>query len=106
MVTCEDDFELTRFSCYLGKLYGLKLSMHLRNKHDYLGVDMEFCNDGALEVSIFKYLQNVIDEFLEVIEGSAQISEWNKRSQVQANGGEPRYVEVVRGRITQHSLGH
>ena len=56
MALCEDDFELTKFSCHLGKLYGPKLSMHTGRKHNYLGVDMEFCEDGALEVSMFKYL--------------------------------------------------
>jgi hypothetical protein len=45
--------------------------MHLGRKHDYLGVDMEFCKDGALEVSMFKYLKGVIDEFPEVITGRA-----------------------------------
>jgi hypothetical protein len=64
MATCEDDFELTRFSCHMGKLYGSNLSMHLGKKHDYLGVDMEFCDDGALEVSMINYLKNVINEFL------------------------------------------
>jgi hypothetical protein len=28
MASCEDDFELTKFWCYLGKIYGTKLSMH------------------------------------------------------------------------------
>jgi hypothetical protein len=32
---------------------------------------MEFCNDGALEVSMFKYLKNVIHEFPELIRGRA-----------------------------------
>ncbi len=45
--------------------------MHLGRKHDYLGVDMEFCDDGALEVSMFKYLKNVIDKFPELIKGQA-----------------------------------
>ena len=39
--------------------------------HDYLGVDMEFCDDGALEVSMLKYLKNVIHEFPELIRGQA-----------------------------------
>ena len=30
---------------------------------------MEFCDNGALEVSMIKYLKNVIDEFPEVIKG-------------------------------------
>jgi len=71
MVSCEDDFELTKFSCYLGSIYGTKLSMHMERKHDYLGVDMEFCEDGALEVSMFKYLKNAIEEFPEIIRGRA-----------------------------------
>jgi len=48
MVLCEDNFELTKFSCYLGNIYGMKLSMHIGCKHDYLAVDMKFCEDGAL----------------------------------------------------------
>ena len=71
MVMCKYNFELTKFSCYLAKLYRPKLSMHLGRKHNYLGVDMEFCKDGMLEVSMFKYLQNVIDKFPEMIEGQA-----------------------------------
>ena len=67
MASCADDFELTKFSCHMGRIYGPSLSMHLGRKHDYLGVDMEFCDDGALEVSMFKYLKNVIDEFPELI---------------------------------------
>jgi len=71
MASCEDDFELTKFSCYMGKIYGPSLSMHLGKKHDYLRVDMEFCDDGALEVSTIKYLKNVIADFPEVIKGRA-----------------------------------
>ncbi len=56
MALCEDNFEFTKFSCHLGKLYGPKLSMRTGHKHNYVGLDMEFCEDGALDVSIFKYL--------------------------------------------------
>ena len=45
--------------------------MHTGCKHDYLGMDMEFCEDGALEVSMFKYLNNVIEDFPEIIRGRA-----------------------------------
>jgi hypothetical protein len=72
MVSCEDDFELTKFSCYLGNIsYGTKLIMHMGHKHDYLGVAMEFCEDGALKVSMFKYLNNVIEDFPEIVRGRA-----------------------------------
>jgi hypothetical protein len=71
MGSCEDDFKLTKFSCYLAKIYGPKLHMHMGHKHDYLGVNMEFNEDGTLDVSMFKYLQDVIDNFPEVIRGRA-----------------------------------
>jgi hypothetical protein len=71
MASCEDDFELSKFSCYIGRIYGPSLSMHLGKKHDYLGVDMEFCDNGALEVSMIKYLRNVINKFPELIKGQA-----------------------------------
>jgi len=69
MTSCEDDFELTKFSCYLAKIHGPKLSMHTGKKHYYLGVDMEFNEDGTLDISMIKYLKNVIDEFPEIIRG-------------------------------------
>ncbi len=40
-------------------------------KHDYLGVNMEFNEDGTLDVSMIEYLKNVIDDFPEKIVGRA-----------------------------------
>ncbi len=68
---CVDDFKLTKFSCYLAKIYGPKLSMHTGRKHNYLGVDLEFNEDGTLDVSMFKYLDDVISDFPETISGQA-----------------------------------
>ena len=62
MMSCEDNFELTIFSCYLANIYGLQLAMHLGNKHDYLGMYFDFMNNESLEVSIFKYLDSIIYE--------------------------------------------
>ena len=45
--------------------------MQLGNKHDYLGMDFEFMNNGSLEVSMFKYLDSIIDELPELITGKA-----------------------------------
>jgi hypothetical protein len=71
MASCEVDFELTKLSCYLAKIYGPKLTMHTGRKHDYLGVDMEFRQDGTLGVSMIPYLKNVIAEFPELISGKS-----------------------------------
>jgi hypothetical protein len=71
MGSCEEDFELTKFLCYLAKIYGPKLTMHTGRKHNYLGVDMEFRKDRTLGVSMVGYLKNVIVEFPEMITGKA-----------------------------------
>jgi hypothetical protein len=67
MSLCKNDFELTMLSCYLGKIYGPKLSMHTGRKNDYLGVDVEFKEDGTLDVSMVAYLKNVISDFPKMI---------------------------------------
>ena len=71
MMSYEDNFELTKFSCYLANIYGPKLAMHLGNKNDYLGMDFKFMENGSLEVSTFQYLDSIIDEFPELITGKA-----------------------------------
>jgi hypothetical protein len=65
------DFELTKLSCYLANIYGPKLTMHVGNKHGYLGVDLEFKQDERLDVSMVNYLKNVIEAFPEQIVGRA-----------------------------------
>ena len=71
MMSCKDNFELTKFSCYLANIYGPNLAMHFGNKHDYIRMDFEFMDDGSLEVSMFQYLDSIIDEFPELITGKA-----------------------------------
>ena len=71
MALCVVDFKLTKLWCYLANIYGPKLMMHMGNKHNYLGVDLEFQQDGWLSVSMANYLKNVIDGFLEQIMGRA-----------------------------------
>ena len=50
------NFELTKLSCYLARIYGPKLTMHTGRRHDYLGINLEFREDGNLDVSMIKYL--------------------------------------------------
>ena len=52
--------------------------MHMGCKHDYLGMVMELCEDGALEVSMFNYLNNVIEDFPEIIRGRAATPAYDK----------------------------
>jgi hypothetical protein len=70
MSLCTDNFELMKFSCYLAKIYGPKLSMHTGNRHNYLGIDIEFNEIVTLKVSMVNYyLKNIIAEFPKMITG-------------------------------------
>jgi hypothetical protein len=69
MAMCKEDFKLTKFLCYLAKIYGTKLAMHTGREHDYLGMDMEFTSEGTLQVSMITYLKNAIPGFPEMITG-------------------------------------
>jgi hypothetical protein len=73
MGMCMEDFELTKFLCYLAKIYGPKLSMHMGNKRDYLEVDLEFNDDGTLDMSMMNYLKSVIAELPEMFTGKADM---------------------------------
>ena len=57
--------------------------MHMGRKHDYLGVDMEFQKNGTLEVSMVKYLRNIIEGFPKVIKGRAATPASDQLFQVQ-----------------------
>jgi hypothetical protein len=45
--------------------------MHTGNKHNYLGVDLEFNGDSTLDVLMVNYLKSVIAEFPGMITGKA-----------------------------------
>ncbi len=47
------------------------MTLHVGNKHNYLGVDLEFEQDGRLNVSMVNYLNYVIEAFPEQVVGRA-----------------------------------
>jgi hypothetical protein len=82
MASCKTDFELTKFSCYLARFFKPKLTMHSGTKHDYLGMDMEFNEDGMLDVSMITNLKNVIVDFPKLIHRRAATPASNHLFQV------------------------
>ena len=65
LVSCRDTFELTKLQCYLGSIYGKGLTINRGVKHHYLGMDLEFCEDGSLEVGMVDYVRDVIHDWPE-----------------------------------------
>jgi hypothetical protein len=103
MGLCKEDFELTKFSCYLAKIYGPKLTMHTGWKHNYLGVNMEFRKDGTLGISMVTYLKNVITQFLEVIAGKAPTPAANHLFKIR-DADETRPLEEERTLAFHHTV--
>ena len=48
----------------MGEIYVAGLSIKRGSKHNYFGMNLEFFINGAIEVKMFKYLNNMIEEFL------------------------------------------
>ncbi len=103
MGTCMEDFELTKFSCYFAKIYGPKLSMHTGNKHNYLGVNLEFNDDSTLNVSMVNYIKSVIAEFPEMITGKAATPAANHLFTIR-DKKEARALEEERALIFHHTV--
>ena len=45
--------------------------MHTGKSFDYLGIDMDFGNDGEVNISMFKHIDAAIADFPEEIKGKA-----------------------------------
>ena len=105
MSSCVDNFELMKFSCYLAKIYGPKLTMHTGTKHNYLGVDVEFNNDGTLDASMISYLKGIIAEFPELIKGRAATPATEHLFTVR-DEKEARPLEEKRALAFHHTVAH
>ena len=67
--SCKNLLENTKLAMYLLGIYGKEITVHRGN--NYLDLDLDYLEKGLVVVSMIKYLQKVIKEFLEKITGSA-----------------------------------
>ena len=70
-MSCVDEIEITKLLVYLGGKYGEKIVVHKGDVHDYLGIDMDFSENGVVQLSMMKHLQKVFEDFPEEIGKSA-----------------------------------
>jgi hypothetical protein len=69
-VSHADDKEVTKIEKWLKGLYG-NVSVSRGKKHTYLGMQLEYTNEGKCLMMMEKYTGDIIDEFPEVIDGTA-----------------------------------
>ncbi len=102
MGSCADNFKLTKLSCYLAKIYGPKLMMHTGMKHEYLGMNFEFKTSGDLQVSMVRYLKDVIMGFPELIVGKAAMPAGDRLFNIQ-DKKDARPLEEERANAFHHT---
>ena len=57
-----DSFEDSNFAGHLSSIYG-GISVNRGEIHDYLVIDLNYCKQGTVKVSMIKYLESVLEEF-------------------------------------------
>ena len=72
-------------------------------KHDYLGIDLEFTEDRTVKVSMVNFLKKVIEEFPEVIKGSASSPAMERLFDVRADK-ERSVIEEERAVAFHHTV--
>jgi hypothetical protein len=70
-VSHKDEFQLTLFACYLRGRYGDKMTVNWGKIHDYLGMDLDYTEDGVFGVYMIKYLHKIFNDFHEELGKSA-----------------------------------
>ena len=66
--SCKNPYENTKLLLYLNKIYGDGITFTRGKKFDYLGMDMDYTEDGVLGVSMLPYIDSILEEFPELIE--------------------------------------
>ena len=56
-VCYKDPVQITKFPCYLLSVYGEELKPKRGKFNDYLGMDINFSENVAVKVSMFKYVE-------------------------------------------------
>jgi hypothetical protein len=57
---------------YLKDIYGDKMTVTTGAKHRYLGMDLDYSRPGVLGVTMIKYIEDIFEDFPELIEKSAR----------------------------------
>ena len=60
-----DPFQITKFASYLASIYREGLVVHHGKVHDYLGMDLNFANEGVAQISMITYTTKVLTDFPE-----------------------------------------
>ena len=64
-----DSAEITKFGIWLNHTFGVTVAEHRGKVHDYLGMIMDFSEEGKVSINMVEYIKTIIDDFPEEIIG-------------------------------------
>ncbi len=62
-----DPFQITIFAAYLASIYGNGRVVHCGKVHDYLGMDINFANEGIAQILMITYTTKILTNFPKAI---------------------------------------
>jgi hypothetical protein len=62
-----DPYQITKFASYLASIYGENLVVHRVKVIDYLGMDLNFANEGVAQILMITYTTQVLTDFPKAI---------------------------------------
>jgi hypothetical protein len=71
-ISCRDKYKVTKLICYLRRIYGEKMAVHRGGKGKYLGMHLDFTEEGIFQVDMSKYVEDIINEFPEPIQRTSR----------------------------------
>ena len=70
-ISCKDNVAITKLLVYLSGIYGDNIVVRRGKQHDYLGMDLDFSEDGIFKCSMIPYIDTIHEDFPEAITTSA-----------------------------------
>jgi hypothetical protein len=62
-VSHKSNLVITEFMRFMDGKYGNNITVNRGKIHDYLGMDLDFSQDGVVKMSIIKHIQRAFDDF-------------------------------------------
>ena len=69
-VSHKDPYKITKFASYISNIYGEKLTVKRGKVHDYLGMELDYSEEGSVKVYMIKYTGKILRYLPEKIVGS------------------------------------
>jgi hypothetical protein len=98
-----DPFQITKFAAYLASIYGNGLLVHHGKVHNYLGMDLNFANEGIVQISMITYTTKILTNFLEAITTSCATPEANHLFTV-CDEATAKFVPETQGQAFHHTV--